>query len=195
MTNKTILFDVDDTLLVTPAIFDIRRGDETKTITTAEYRNMSTAGETHGWEIDYSAFSDPDKVWKSIMAAELGPAIPWLKLLLKHDIHRTTALGVLTNRSGDETHLAGALQVFLKEKANITWNVEPHSVICTNNPKYGFPPSVSGSAQKLKFIQDLYNNGWGEITLIDDDRRHIDLVNRWVAIEAVKGVDTIHVSR
>lgn len=185
--STLVLFDLDDTLLVTDAKIGLRdpeTGELAYRLSTDEYRDWKSQGKTQKYIPDYEDFTVFDKVVQSFIDAKPGPGLSILQDALDDP---DTEIGILTARSS-EAAVEKALPGFL-EKQGIEATIDPDLIFAVNDPKYNFPPDKTDSELKLHIILKLIKEKIFEsVFLIDDDPKHKEVIDHYCAKHHIQNV-------
>ncbi len=172
--STLVLFDLDDTLLVTDARILLRDPDTDEVVyrlPTDEYRDWKKAGRTQAFKLDFVEFTSVEEVTKSFLSAKPGPGLDILR-----DAVGEAEIGILTARSS-ELAVEEALPRFLA-KQGIDITIDPDLIFAIHDPKYPFPSSMTDSERKLQIILQLIDGQvFDHVFLIDDDPVHKQVID------------------
>lgn len=172
MSNKIILFDLDDTLIHTTAeIWVSKHGKPVRKLSNTEFNDYVLKD---GESFDFVEFDDPNilatskftKYWQT----------------LKREYNKGTHIGILTARSD-----CNMIRNFL---LNNGIRIKDELVMAINDPKLG----LSGSIQQRKSeaIKILANAGYKLFVFFDDNKGNLDAAKRLESIYNIK-VQTVKV--
>ena len=185
MQPTLVLFDLDDTLLITDAKIRLRDPSTKElkhALSSAEYRDWKKAGKTADYELDFEDFQSVEKVTQSFYDAHPGPGLA----LLRDAVDDGEAeIGILTARSS-ETAVRAALPVFLK-KQGIDVEIDPALIFAVRDPKY----NLTGTDSELKhhLILEIINDDiFDHVFLIDDDPVHKRVIDAHCKRHKIKNV-------
>lgn len=192
MRSTLILFDLDDTLLITNTRILLRdpiSKEILHTLKTSELRTWCDNNNLDDYLVDFSEFTSIEKVTKSFLEAIPGPGLPLLKEAIRD---KNTEIGILTARSS-EIAVRIALPHFF-EKQNIRVTIDPTLIFAVRDPKYIFPKELTDSERKLHIILQLIKEEIFEsVILVDDDPMHRKVINNYCKKHRIKNVKTLHV--
>lgn len=171
-----VLFDLDDTLLITDARILLRDPDTDEVrhrLPTDVYRDWKKAGRTQGFKLDFAEFTSVEEVTKSFLAAKPGPGLD----ILRDAVDEGEAeIGILTARSSEEA-VEAALPKFLA-KQGIDIEIDPDLIFAVHDPKYPFPGTMTDSERKLQIMLQLIDGQvFDHVFLIDDDPVHKQVID------------------
>ena len=175
VSQKLIIFDVDDTLIHTTAnIWVMKDGKRVKKITNSQYNNYSLK---NGEYFDYSEFDDPD-----ILANEEFTKY-WDTL--KREYNKGSHICILTARGSVDM-----VRTFLIKNGI---DIKKGLVFATGDPSLGLIGNVQ--ERKASVISLLYNKGYRQFIFFDDNEGNLRSVKNMeaklpikiIAIKAQKG--------
>ena len=155
--NSIIIFDLDDTLVVTNAkilVKDALTG-ETFDLTPQEFNEYEKAPHH---EVDYNQFNDPD-----ILKA--GRLVDWVLSILRSAYESGTAVGIITARNNKVL-----VRDFLLSHGI---DIHPNLVYAISDPEFTFEGTIA--EKKREAFRKLIAKGFKHFTFYDDDRRNLEL--------------------
>ncbi len=152
--NGINIFDIDDTLITTPA--EIRVYDPIKKkeyhLTPAEY-NTFKAKKHH--KLDYSDFDKIEIMRKGIL-------VGWVFNILKKTMAANKAVGIITARSD-----ANMIRTFFLEQGI---DINPEFIFTVGGPGVG-----TIAERKLRAFKKFYDMGFRRFQYFDDDEKNIEI--------------------
>lgn len=155
--NSIIIFDLDDTLVVTNAkilVKDALTG-ETFDLTPQEFNEYEK--EPHH-EVDYNQFNDAN-----ILKA--GRLVDWVLSILRSAYESGTAVGIITARNNKDL-----VREFLLSHGI---DIHPKLVYAISDPEFEFEGTIA--EKKREAFRKLIAKGFKHFTFYDDDRKNLDL--------------------
>lgn len=155
--NSIIIFDLDDTLVVTNAkilVKDALTG-ETFDLTPQEFNEYEK--EPHH-EVDYNQFNDAN-----ILKA--GRLVEWVLSILKSAYESGTAVGIITARNNKDL-----VREFLLSHGI---DIHPNLVYAISDPEFTFEGTIA--EKKREAFRKLIAKGFKHFTFYDDDRKNLEL--------------------
>lgn len=155
--NSIIIFDLDDTLVVTNAkilVKDALTG-ETFDLTPQEFNEYEK--EPHH-EVDYNQFNDAN-----ILKA--GRLVDWVLSILRSAYESGTAVGIITARNNKEL-----VREFLLSHGI---DIHPKLVYAISDPEFNFEGTIA--EKKREAFRKLIAKGFKHFTFYDDDRKNLEL--------------------
>ena len=155
--NSIIIFDLDDTLVVTNAkilVKDALTG-ETFDLTPQEFNEYEK--QPHH-EVDYKQFNDPN-----ILKA--GRLVQWVLNILQSAYESGTAVGIITARDNKSL-----VRNFLLSHGI---DIHPKLIYAVSDPDFGFDGTIA--ERKKEAFRRLINKGFKHFTFYDDDRKNLEL--------------------
>lgn len=187
MKSSLVLFDIDDTLLVTDAKIGLRdpgTNELVHQLSTDQFRDWKQAGKLKNYIPDFDEFTQVDKVKQSFLNAVPAAGIHILKDAAEDP---DTEIGILTARSSEEA-VEAALPAFLS-KQGIHIDIDPELIFAVHDPKYSFPKHTTDSELKLHIILELIKNKiFDSVFLIDDDPVHKQVIDDYCKTHHIKNV-------
>lgn len=185
--SKLVLFDLDDTLLITDAKIGLKNssGEVIQRLSTDQYRDWKKAGKLKSYQLDFSEFDDLDKATQSFLRARVGPGLGILRDAIED---ADTEIGILTARSAEDV-VRIALPKYL-QKQGIDVEIDPDLIFAVHDPKYrNLQQGKSDSELKLHFILELIRGGiFDSVFLIDDDPLHKQVIDHYCKEYGVQNV-------
>lgn len=185
--STLILFDLDDTLLVTDAkigLVDSETGETVHLLSTNEFRDWKSQGKTQGFEYDFGDFTDVDKVTRSFLNATPAKG---LAILRDAADDPDAEIGILTARSSEKAVQAALPKFLIKQGVDI--QIDPQFIFAVNDPKYTFEGDTD-SERKLHVILKLIKERiFDSILLIDDDPQHKQVIDEYCHKNHIKDVE------
>ena len=153
MSDKIILFDLDDTIIHTTAeIYVIKGGKRIKKLTNTEFNNyVPKSGET----FDFDEFNDPDILASSQFTKYWNT--------LKREYAKGTHIGILTARSDSD--------MIKKFFLNNGIRIKDELVIAINDPDLGLNGTIQ--QKKAEAIGILANAGYKLFIFFDDNEPNL----------------------
>ena len=155
--NSIIIFDLDDTLVVTNAkilVKDALTG-ETFDLTPQEFNEYEK--EPHH-EVDYNQFNDAN-----ILKA--GRLVEWVLNILRSAYESGTAVGIITARDNKKL-----VREFLLSHGI---DIHPKLIYAVSDPEFGFEGTIA--EKKKEAFRKLITKGFRHFTFYDDDRKNLEL--------------------
>jgi cytidyltransferase-like protein len=155
--NSIIIFDLDDTLVVTNAkilVKDALTG-ETFDLTPQEFNEYEK--EPHH-EVDYNQFNDAN-----ILKA--GRLVDWVLSILRSAYESGTAVGIITARNNKDL-----VREFLLSHGI---DIHPKLVYAISDPEFEFEGTIA--EKKREAFRKLIAKGFKHFTFYDDDRKNLEL--------------------
>lgn len=158
VSNKIILFDLDDTIIHTTAEIMIMKNDKlVRRISNSEFNNYTLKdGET----FDFGEFDDPN-----ILANEKFTKY-WDTL--KREYRKGTHIGILTARSN-----AAMIRRFFISKGI---KIKDELIIAINDPKLGLTGTIQ--ERKAEAIKILANAGYDLFIFFDDNEPNLNAAKK-----------------
>lgn len=158
VSNKIILFDLDDTIIHTTAEITIMKGEKfIRHISNSEFNNYTLkAGES----FDFGEFDDPN-----ILAKEQFTKY-WSTL--KREYNKGTHIGILTARSD-----CYMIKQFFK---NNGINIKDELIIAINDSKLGLKGTIQ--ERKAEAIKILANAGYDLFVFFDDNEPNLNAAKK-----------------
>lgn len=156
--NSIIIFDLDDTLVVTNAKIVVKDSltGEVFDLTPQQFNEYEK--EPHH-EVDYNQFNDAN-----ILKA--GRLVEWVLNILKSSYNSGTAVGIITAR--DNKNL---VREFLLSHGI---DIHPNLIYAVSDPEFGMP-KLSIAEKKKEAFRKLIAKGFKHFTFYDDDRKNLEL--------------------
>ena len=153
MSNKIILFDLDDTIIHTTAeIYIAKNGKRIRKISNGEFNDYTLK---RGESFDFGEFADPDILASSKFTKYWDT--------LKREYKKGTHIGILTARSDCDM----IKQFFLNNGIRI----KDELVMAINDPSLGLTGSIQ--RRKAEAIGILANAGYNLFIFFDDDEPNL----------------------
>lgn len=151
--HKLLIFDMDDTLIHTKARVGIRKGDDVRWISNAEFNDYQLKkGET----FDFSEFDDPAILNKSTFTKYWDT--------LKREYNKGTHIAIITARAiGKEIR-----KFFLRNGIDI----KKELVFAVGDPKYPFQGTIQ--EKKAQTIELLNKIGYDTFVFFDDNEANLE---------------------
>jgi len=155
--NSIIIFDLDDTLVVTNAKILVKDSltGETFDLTPQEFNEYEK--EPHH-EVDYNQFNDAN-----ILKA--GRLVEWVLNILREAYESGTAVGIITARDNKQL-----VREFLLSHGI---DVHPKLIYAVSDPEFGVDGSIA--EKKKEAFRKLITKGFRHFTFYDDDRKNLEL--------------------
>jgi len=155
--NSIIVFDLDDTLVVTNAKIVVKDQltGEVFDLTPQEFNHYHQ--QPHH-DVHYGQFNDPN-----ILRA--GRLVDWVLNILKTAYDSGTAIGIITARDNKDL-----VRSFLLENGI---DIHPNLIYAINDPRETFTGGIA--ERKKQAFKRLINKGFINFTFYDDDRKNLDL--------------------
>jgi len=156
--NKLIIFDLDDTLLVSAAmikVLDPKNGRVLKEMTPAEFNSYVHKGKG---TLSFSDFEDANVLRKSTFIDHI------MQELLTY-YNKGTHVGIITARSSSKL-----IRSFFLENGI---DIHPDLVIAVNDPQYGFKGNIA--ERKKEAIHRLVDEGYNDFIFFDDNDENLAL--------------------
>ena len=156
ISNKIILFDVDDTIIYTSAQIWVKKdGKNFKKLTNSEYNEyILDAGE----EFDYTEFSDIDLLNREPLKKY------WYTL--KREYNKGTHIGIVTAR--------GSVNLIKNFLLNKGIDVKNELIFATGDPLLNLNGSVQD--RKAQVIEKLFSYGYRKCIFFDDSSHNLKCV-------------------
>lgn len=160
-TDKILIFDIDDTIAITPAkivITDTRNG-ETFELTPEEFNSYE---KNHNHLVDFDQF-------RSLEIMKAGRLIDKYFRVLTKNYNNGVAIGVITARDNRE-------MIYEWFRFHLGFHIDKKLIWAVNDPVHG----LSGSIQEKKqsAMRWFIEEGYTDITFFDDDRNNIKLIKQ-----------------
>ena len=185
--SALILFDLDDTLLITDARIILRdpiTNEVRYRLPTDVFRDWKKRGQIQDFKLDFAEFSSVEDVVKSFLAAKPGPGLHILRDAIDDE---ETEIGILTARANEDA-IEIALPKFLA-KQGIDIEINPNLIFAVHDPKYSFPTTMTDSERKLQIILQLIDDQvFDHIFLIDDDPIHKQVIDSYCEKNKIQNV-------
>lgn len=153
VSDKLLIFDVDDTLIHTTAeIFIVKNGKRVKTISNQNYNNYKLRP---GESFDYQEFDDPKILSKETFTKYWDT--------LKREYRKGTHISILTARSDADM----IRDFFLKNGIDI----KKELVFAVGDPKLGLHGTVQ--EKKAQVIEHIAHLGYKTLVFFDDDEGNL----------------------
>jgi hypothetical protein len=169
--DKLIIFDLDDTLIISAAkikVLDPKTGKILLELTPAEFNHYSHDPKN---TLNFSDFEDAEVLRKSTFITHI------MDELLKY-YSKGTHVSIVTARSS-----SNLIRNFFLENGI---DLHPELVIAVNDPQYKFTGNIA--QKKKQAIHKLVDDGYRDFTFFDDNDENLALAKE---IEKEKDV-TIH---
>jgi len=155
--NSIIVFDLDDTLVVTNAKILVKDSltGETFDLTPQEFNEYEK--EPHH-EVDYNQFNDAN-----ILKA--GRLVEWVLNILRSSYESGTAVGIITARDNKKL-----VREFLLSHGI---DIHPNLIYAVSDPEFGFDGTIA--EKKKEAFRKLMAKGFTHFTFYDDDRKNLQL--------------------
>ena len=155
--NSIIVFDLDDTLVVTNAkilVKDALTGEKFD-LTPQEFNDYEK--EPHH-EVNYTQFNDAN-----ILKA--GRLVEWVLNILRSAYESGTAVGIITARDNKKL-----VREFLLSHGI---DIHPNLIYAVSDPEFGFDGTIA--EKKKEAFRKLMAKGFTHFTFYDDDRKNLAL--------------------
>ena len=155
--NSIIVFDLDDTLVVTNAKIIVKDQISNEVFELTPQQFNEYIKEPHH-DVSYHQFNDPN-----ILRA--GRLVDWVLSILKRAYESGTAIGIITARDNKDL-----VRSFLLENGI---DIHPNLIFAISDPNETFSGTIA-KRKKQAFIR-LINKGFSNFTFYDDDRKNLEL--------------------
>lgn len=164
-----MLFDIDDTLVISDATICVTDSDgEKKYFTTAQFRDAKNSNLLENKEIDFHTFGK--NTLSEIRDGRPGPGFDILERVLKEPYVDEIDFGLLTARSQYSEGMEGLKQFFTKHNTDFCFT----EALCFFIHSPSWKNVLGGSSErKLKVLQALVESkAYKDIIFVDDDPAH-----------------------
>jgi len=160
-TDKILIFDIDDTIVITAAKIIVTDSNTGKTyeLTPEEFNHY----EKHKHHIvNFDQF-------KSLEIMKAGKLIDKYFGILKKNYQKGIAIGIITARDNKN-------MIYEWLRYHVGFHIDKKLIWAVNDPVHG----LSGSIQQRKreAMKWFVNQGYTDITFFDDDRNNIKLIKK-----------------
>lgn len=157
-TTKILLFDVDDTLVITPAKIKVCDGANCFELTPEEF---NTYEHQHGHILNFDDF-------KSLDVMKAGKLITKYIKILEKNYKAGNAIGIITARDDQEM-----IYTWLKE--HVGFHITRDLIFAINDPASGFTGTVA--QKKKQAMLKVIEMGYVDIAFFDDDKHNIKIID------------------
>lgn len=166
VSNKIILFDLDDTIIHTTAeIMIVKDGKVIRKISNTEFNNYELKS---GESFDFTEFDDP-KILASSRFTKYWDT-------LKREYNKGTHVGILTARSD-----CYMIKDFLLKNGI---RIKDELVMAINDPKLGLKGNIQ--QKKAAAIKILANAGYNTFIFFDDNEGNLDAAKKLETLYKIK---------
>ena len=158
-TDKILIFDIDDTIAITPAkivVTDTRNG-ETFELTPEEFNSYE---KNHNHLVNFDQF-------RSLEIMKAGKLIDKYFKVLTSNYKNGVAIGIITARDNRE-------MIYEWFRFHLGFHIDKKLIWAVNDPVHG----LNGNIQERKqaAMRWFIDEGYTDITFFDDDRNNIKLI-------------------
>ena len=157
--GKILVFDLDDTIVVTPAKIQVKNKmtGETFSITPEEFNTFQ---------------KKPDQIlsfeeFKSLEIMKAGKLINYYFKILKKAYKMRIAIGIVTARDDKK-------MIYKWLKDHLKTPVDSDLIFAVNDPIHGFKGDIA--EKKKEAFREIINQGFNDLQLYDDDDNNLRLV-------------------
>jgi hypothetical protein len=160
-TDKILIFDIDDTIAITPAkiiVTDSRTGKSYE-LTPEEFNDYE---KNRNHIVNFEQF-------KSLEIMKAGQLIDKYFNILKKNYQKGIAIGIITARDSQN-------MIYEWLRYHVGFHIDKKLIWAVNDPIHG----LSGSIQKRKqdAMKWFIEQGYTDITFFDDDKNNIRLIKQ-----------------
>ena len=169
--SKILIFDLDDTLVITDA--KIRVCDKT----TGECFEL-TPEEFNSYSVKKNHILNFDD-FKSLEVMKAGRMIQKQLDLLDKNYKKGNAIGIITARDDQD-------MVYTWLKEHVGFDVKREFIWAINDPKMGLSGSIA--EKKKEAMRWFIEQGYTDISFFDDDKNNVNLIK-----QLAKEIDTVKI--
>jgi len=158
-TDKILIFDLDDTLVITPAkivVYDKSKGEKYEL--TPEEFNDYEKGPNH--ILDFDQF-------KSLEIMKAGKMIEKYFKILKKNYKKGIAIGIITARDDQD-------MIYNWLRYHVGFHIKREFIWAVNDPTHGLEGNIQ--TRKKAAMRYFIESGYTDITFFDDDKNNIKLI-------------------
>ena len=180
--SKIIVFDLDDTLVITDAKIKVcdKKGNKCFELTPEEF-NEYEANPDH--EVDFSDF-------KSLEIMKAGRMIEYYLKIFKEAYRNKLAVGIVTARDDK-------MMIYKWLREHVGFKIDKDLIFAVNDPVHKFKGNIS-DRKKAAFIE-LMELGYTDFQFYDDDTANLKLVKsledeyEGISISTIKAIKSFSI--